>query len=240
MSNKKFIDGTELVQAGFANGISTQLAKKQLIEGPEARLTEEEKHHIIEDAATAFGQFLTALGCDWKNDPNSSDTPRRVAKAYMEKWQGRFEPLTGITAFPSDGYDGLVVESNIPLTSMCSHHHETIRGYVTVAYIPSLEGKVVGLSKLNRIVEHFGRRGAIQEQLTVAIHSAVDKICEGNQGVAVSIDATHNCVSCRGVKHSGASMQTTKLTGAFLEEDSARAEFMMHVSDAVRKRSCSL
>lgn len=235
-TQKKFISGTELVQAGFANGISTQLAEKQAIDGPEAKLTQEEKQHIIEDAAEAFGNFLTALGCDWKNDPNSSDTPKRVAKAYMEKWQGRFEPTPPMTGFPSDGYDGLVVESNIPLISMCSHHHEAIQGFVTIAYIPTLEGKVIGLSKLNRIVEHFGRRGQIQEQLTVAIHNAVNKVCEGNQGIAVSIDATHACVSCRGVKHQGASMQTTKLSGCFKEEDSARAEFMMHVSDAVRKR----
>jgi len=226
MSNKKFIDGTELVQAGFANGISSQLAKKQLTEGPEARLTEVEKQYIIEDAAEAFGQFLTALGCDWKNDPNSSDTPKRVAKAYVnDLWAGRFEPLTRITAFPSDGYDGIVFEGNIPVTSMCSHHHQTITGRVHIGYVPSADGKVVGLSKLNRIVEQFARRGAIQEQLTVAIHNAVDKICEGNLGVAVMIEAEHNCVSCRGIKHHGASMKTAKLTGCFLEEDSARAEF---------------
>jgi GTP cyclohydrolase I len=230
MSNKKFIDGTELVQAGFANGISSQLAKKQLTDGPEARLTEVEKQHIIEDAAEAFGNFLTALGTDWKNDPNSSDTPKRVAKAYVnDLWAGRYAPLTQITAFPSDGYDGIVQESNIPVTSMCSHHHQTISGEVSIAYIPSKDGKVVGLSKLNRIVEQFARRGAIQEQLTVAIHNAVDKICEGNLGVAVAISATHNCVSCRGIKHQGASMQTAKLTGCFLEEDSARAEFYSNI-----------
>ena len=226
MSNKKFIDGTELVQAGFANGISSQLAKKQLTEGPEAKLTDQEKQYIIEDAAEAFGQFLSALGCDWKNDPNSSDTPKRVAKAYVnDLWAGRFEPLTRITAFPSDGYDGIVFEGNIPVTSMCSHHHQTITGRVHIGYVPSADGKVVGLSKLNRIVEQFARRGAIQEQLTVAIHNAVDKICEGNLGVAVMIEAGHNCVSCRGIKHHGASMKTAKLTGCFLEEDSARAEF---------------
>lgn len=230
MSKKKFIEGTELVQAGFANGISTQLARKQEVEGPEARLTEEEKKEIIENAAQAFGNFLTALGCDWENDPNSSDTPRRVAKAYVnDLFAGRYEPLDKITAFPSDGYDGIVQESNIPVTSMCSHHHQTIQGLVSIAYVPSKNGKVVGLSKLNRIVEHFGRRGAIQEQLTVAIHNAVDKICEGNLGVAVSISATHNCVSCRGVKHQGASMQTAKLSGCFLEEDSARAEFYKNI-----------
>jgi GTP cyclohydrolase I len=227
---KKFIEGTELVQAGFANGISSQLAKKQETEGPEARLTSEEKQVIIDNAAKAYADFLTALGCDYENDPNSSDTPFRVAKAYVnDLWAGRYEPLSKITAFPSDGYDGIVQESNIPVQSMCSHHHQTIGGKVSIAYIASSDGKVVGLSKLNRIVEQFGRRGAIQEQLTVAIHNAVDKICEGNLGVAVLISATHNCVSCRGVKHQGASMQTAKLTGAFLDEDSAKAEFYKNI-----------
>ena len=227
---KKFIEGTELVQAGFANGISTQLAKKQELEGPEARLTDEEKQEIIENAAKAYADFLSALGCDYKNDPNSSDTPFRVAKAYVnDLWAGRYNPLDKITAFPSDGYDGIVQESNIPVQSMCSHHHQTIGGKVSIAYIASESGKVVGLSKLNRIVEQFGRRGAIQEQLTVAIHNAVDKICEGNLGVAVCISATHNCVSCRGVKHQGASMQTAKLSGAFLNEDSAKAEFYKNI-----------
>ena len=223
---KKFVKGTELVQAGFANGISTQLAQK----GEGGSLTDKEKQRIINKAAGAYAKFLEALGCDWQNDPNSEDTPMRVAKAYVnDLWAGRFEPLSGITAFPSDGYDGIVQESNIPVTSMCSHHHQTIGGRVSIAYVPSKDGKVVGLSKLNRIVENFGRRGAIQEQLTVAIHNAVNKICEGNLGVAVMIDATHNCVSCRGVKHHGASMQTAKLTGCFLEEDAARAEFYKNI-----------
>lgn len=227
---KKFIEGTELVQAGFANGISSQLAKKQETDGPEASLTTEEKQVIIQNATKAFADFLTALGCDYANDPNSSDTPHRVAKAYVnDLWAGRYESLSKITAFPSDGYDGIVQESNIPVQSMCSHHHQTIGGKVSIAYIASKDGKVVGLSKLNRIVEQFGRRGAIQEQLTVAIHNAVDRICEGNLGVAVLISATHNCVSCRGVKHHGASMQTAKLTGAFLDEDSAKAEFYKNI-----------
>lgn len=209
----------ELVQVGFANGVA-----------PGFPLTEKEKESMIENAAEAYGKFLDALGCDWRNDPNSADTPRRVAKAYVKDlWKGRYDAMTDITAFPSDGYNGIVQESNIPVTSMCSHHHQTIGGRVSIAYVPSENGKVVGLSKLNRIVEHFGRRGAIQEQLTVAIHNAINKICEGNLGVAVMIDATHNCVSCRGVKHHGASMQTAKLSGCFLEEDAARAEFYKNI-----------
>jgi GTP cyclohydrolase IA len=209
----------ELVQIGFANGVA-----------PGFPLTEKEKWSMVDNAAEAYGKFLDALGCDWRNDPNSADTPRRVAKAYVfDLWKGRYDSMTDITAFPSDGYNGIVQESNIPVTSMCSHHHQTIGGRVSIAYVPSENGKVVGLSKLNRIVEHFGRRGAIQEQLTVAIHNAIDKICEGNLGVAVMISATHNCVSCRGVKHQGASMQTAKLSGCFLEEDAARAEFYKNI-----------
>ena len=220
----------ELVQSGFANGISTQLAIKQTIFGPDAELTQEEKQEIIDNAAHHYGEFLRALGVAWEQDPNSADTPRRVAKAYVnDLWAGRYNPMSGITAFPSDGYDGIVQESNIPVTSMCSHHHETIMGTVSIAYIPAKDGKVVGLSKLNRIVEHFGRRGSIQEQLTVAIHNAVDKICQGNLGVAVMINATHNCVQCRGVKHRGASMQTAKLSGAFIEDAASRAEFYKNI-----------
>jgi len=205
----------EIAKIGLANGAASSIP-----------LTDEEKQLMIMDAADAFGLFLDALKCDWRNDPNSNNTPKRVAKAYVnDLWAGRYEAPPTITGFPSDGYDGIVFEGGIPLTSMCSHHHQTVNGKVHIAYIASKDGTVVGLSKLNRIVEHFGRRGAIQEQLTVAIHNAVNEICEGNVGVAVMIEATHNCVSCRGVKHHGASMKTSKLTGSFLNEDSARAEF---------------
>ena len=205
----------EIAKLGMANGIASA-----------EPLTSKEKERMIAKAAKAYGKFLDALQCDWENDPNSNDTPRRVAKAYVnDLWAGRYNGPPSITGFPSDGYDGLVFEGGIPLTSMCSHHHQTINGKVHIGYIASENGTVVGLSKLNRIVEHFGRRGAIQEQLTVAIHNAVNKICEGNLGVAVMIEATHNCVSCRGVKHTGASMKTSKLSGSFMDEDSARAEF---------------
>ena len=217
----------ELVKEGYANGVA-----------PGFPLNEDQKWEMVDNAAEAYGKFLDALGCDWRNDPNSSDTPRRVAKAYVfDLWKGRYEEMSNITAFPSDGYDGIVQESNIPVESMCSHHHQRIGGKVSIAYVPSKDGKVIGLSKLNRIVELFGRRGAIQEQLTVAIHNAINKICEGNIGVAVMIDATHNCVSCRGVKHQGASMQTAKLSGCFLNEEAARAEFYKNIELAGKCKS---
>ena len=213
--NKKQYD-IEVVQEGFANGVA-----------PGFPLNDKEKEKMINKAEKAYGKFLDALGCDWRNDPNSNDTPRRVAKAYVhDLWAGRYTAMTPITSFPSDGYDGIVIERNIPLTSMCSHHHQTIGGVVHIGYITSEKGAVVGLSKLNRIVEHFGRRGAIQEQLTAAIHQAVDKICEINLGVIITVVATHNCVSCRGVKHKGAAMVTTKASGVFRHSgNDARQEF---------------
>jgi GTP cyclohydrolase I len=216
MTNKNFKLNLEVVKQGYANGVA-----------PGYPLNEDEKWAMVDKATEAYGQFLDALGCDWRNDPNSSDTPRRVAKAYVfDLWKGRYDAPTDITSFPSDGYDGIVIERNIPLTSMCSHHHQTIGGVVHIGYVVGENGSVIGLSKLNRIVEHFGRRGAIQEQLTSAIHQAVDKICENNKGVIVTIVATHNCVSCRGVKHTGASMVTTKASGVFLNnENQARKEF---------------
>ena len=216
MTNKNFKLNLEVVKQGYANGVA-----------PGYPLNEDEKWAMVDKATEAYGQFLDALGCDWRNDPNSSDTPRRVAKAYVfDLWKGRYDAPTDITSFPSDGYDGIVIERNIPLTSMCSHHHQTIKGVVHIGYVAGAEGRVIGLSKLNRIVEHFGRRGAIQEQLTAAIHQGVDKVCEENIGVIVTIVATHNCVSCRGIKHDGAAMITTKASGVFRENDNqARKEF---------------
>ena len=190
-------------------------------------LSDDEKQEVILNATEAYERFLDALRIDWRNDPNSDGTPKRVAKAYVnDLWAGRYNAMSEITSFPSDGYDGIIIERNIPLTSMCSHHHQTIGGVVHIGYIAGEGGQVIGLSKLNRIVELFGRRGAIQEQLTSAIHNAVDKITEGNKGVIVTIVGTHNCVSCRGVKHQGAAMVTTKASGVFKDNTNlARKEF---------------
>ena len=218
MENKrrKVHEELEVVKVGYANGVAEGFP-----------FNDEEKLKMIDKAEEAYGKFLDALKCDWREDPNSMETPRRVAKAYVnDLWAGRYTAMSPITSFPSDGYDGIVIERNIPLTSMCSHHHQTIGGVVHIGYIVGEEGRVIGLSKLNRIVELFGRRGAIQEQLTSAIHNAVNKICEDNKGVIVTIVGTHNCVSCRGVKHQGAAMVTTKASGVFKDNTNlARKEF---------------
>jgi GTP cyclohydrolase IA len=219
MENKRRKNHTDLecVQTGFANGVA-----------PGFPLNDTSKWEMVDKAEKAYGEFLTALGCDWKNDPNSMETPRRVAKAYVfDLWKGRYDAMSDITSFPSDGYDGIVIERNIPVTSMCSHHHQTISGVVHIGYVVGDEGRVIGLSKLNRIVEHFGRRGAIQEQYTAAVHQAVNKICENNRGVIVTTVAAHSlCELSEELNMQGASMITTKASGVFMENgNQARSEF---------------
>jgi GTP cyclohydrolase I len=212
----------ECVPVGYANGVAVDFP-----------LTEEEKWKMVEKAEKAYGEFLDALKCDWRNDPNSMETPRRVAKKYVfEQWIGRYTSPPEITSFPSDNYQGLVVQTNIPLISMCSHHHETILGKVHIAYIPGEDARVIGLSKLNRLVEYFGKRGSIQEQLTMAIHQAVNKVCEGNIGVAVTIVGEHQCVSCRGTNHVGSAMVTNHLTGVFKEKPEVRQEYFKAIDMA--------
>lgn len=229
-------DFTQLEEpvAGLANGVSTQLADL-LSKGELRSLNQSEKEAIIEEAALHYGKFLTALGVNWQEDPNSENTPKRVAKAYVnDLWKGRYDLISEITTFPSN-YDGMIVETNIPVFSQCAHHHQQILGTCHLGYIPGDSKQVMGLSKLNRIVEHFSRRGQIQEDLTMQIFNTLNTVIPDNLGVAVVVDSKHSCVSCRGVKHQGASMQTAKLSGAFLQEPECREEFYMYVRNAVSK-----
>lgn len=192
--------------------------------------TEAEKQEIITRAAKAYEAYLDALGFDWRNDPNSTNTPFRVAKAFVQDLaSGCYSEPPKATYFPSRGYDGAIFEGNIPLNSLCAHHHLGIYGVVHIAYIP-VEG-VAGLSKLNRIVDFYSRRPQIQEDLTLQIHDAIDKLSPNNKGVAVMVSASHSCVACRGVRHIGCEMKTSKLSGDFITDAAARAEFYAYIAD---------
>jgi len=189
-------------------------------------LTDEQQNNVIEDAAKAYEAFLDALGFDWRSDPNSDNTPRRVAKSFVKDLiAGCYNAPPKITSFPSDGYDGIVAQTNIPVKSLCSHHHLAFTGRAHVAYIPSLEGRVIGLSKLNRIVEYYARRPQVQESLTMQIANAINDVCEMNKGVAVVVKAQHTCACLRGVKHDGCWMITSKLMGDFMDDVKCRKEF---------------
>ena len=163
--------------------------------------TEEEKSLMIERAAVKYGEFLTELGFDWKADQNSANTPHRYAKSFVEDLiAGCINEEPSVTAFPNDGYDGVILQKGIKLISLCSHHHREIKGVCHIAYIPGHEGKVIGLSKLNKIANFYAQRPQIQEGLTQQIHEHIDRVCEGNRGVAVIIEASHGCISCRGLR----------------------------------------
>ena len=155
--------------------------------------SEQERQKMIEQAAIHYADFMNALKFDFKGDPNSADTPRRVAKAFVNDIiKGCYEDAPSITAFDNvDQYNGMVCQNNIRLTSLCSHHHMPFTGFAHVAYIPSRGGKVIGLSKLNRIVDWFARRPQVQENLTMQIHHFINQVCEQNNGVAVMIEAKH-------------------------------------------------
>ena len=146
--------------------------------------TEDEKEAIIEKAAAAYEKYMDALGFDWRNDPNSADTPRRVAKAFVNDLaEGCYSLPPKITAFDNvDKYDGLVFQGNIKVNSFCSHHHLPFIGQAHVSYIPGKDGKVIGLSKINRIVEWFSRRPQVQENLTMQIHNYMNEVCKDNKG----------------------------------------------------------
>jgi GTP cyclohydrolase I len=195
--------------------------------------SDREKQIMIEEAAHFYGRYMTALGFHWEDDPNSADTPMRVAKAFVNDLAvGCYSDPPRITAFDNvDQYDGLVFQGNITMHSFCSHHHLPFIGHAHVAYIPGKDGKVIGLSKLNRIVEWFARRPQVQENLTMQIHKHIDKVCEGNKGVAVLVEANHMCACIRGVKHDSI-MKTARMSGAFLDKtDLTRQEFYDFVRD---------
>ena len=188
--------------------------------------SQEDIEVMIDKAAAAYGEFLTAVGFDYKADRQTEDTPRRVAKAWLKDLiVGSISDEPNITVFPNDeGYSGLVIQSGIPIVSMCAHHNLAFTGYATVAYVPG--ENVIGLSKLNRIVEWFSRRPQMQESLTQQIHDYIaDKMtCES---VAVSIACKHTCCSHRGIKHPS-TMTTNKFIGVFMEKDNLIREEFLH------------
>jgi len=198
--------------------------------------TAEEKLQMIDQAAIYYGQFLNALGFDWEKDPHSANTPKRVAKAWINDLiAGSVSAEPVITSFPNDeGYTGLICQTRIPVISMCGHHNLQFLGLAHVAYIPGTgkTDQVIGLSKLNRIVDFYSRRPQVQESLTKQIHDHVDKLCIGNRGVAVVIESQHNCVRCRGLNHESV-MKTSQLSQYFYtNEIGTRQEFFSLIENS--------
>ena len=180
--------------------------------------------------ASHVREIVRLLGLDPDKDANLVDTDRRVAKMYLDIFAGLDEGnRPKLTTFPNEErYTAMVMEKEIPFYSMCSHHFIPFYGHGHIAYIPN--EKIVGLSKLPRLLEFFARRPQLQERLTEQVASTLEEELKP-QGVMVVIEARHLCVEMRGVKKPGAVTVTSAIRGIFLEK-AVREEFL----DLLRRR----
>ena len=185
-------------------------------------LSRQEKIHKIENN---FNQILDTLGLD-RGDDSLIDSPKRIAKMYVNEifWGLDYEAFPKATVVENKmKYNEMVIVKNISVQSYCEHHFVVIDGLACVAYVP--KEKVLGLSKINRIVEYFAKRPQIQERLTEQVYHALSFILE-TENIAVMIDGDHYCVKSRGVEDTGSSTITSRLGGAFKSDHKARAEFI--------------
>ena len=188
-----------------------------------------DKEELIEEATEAFEKVLDTLLIDRHNDPNSMDTGRRMAKMYInEIMSGRYDPKPNATAFPNhtnEPYKGMLVVRS-ELTSICSHHHQTVKG---VAYIGIIAADtLIGLSKYTRLAQWCARRGTLQEELCMDIAREIMS-ATGSNDVAVYIQATHGCCENRGIEAHSSLTQTTVLRGAFETDAATKKEFFDNI-----------
>ncbi|MCY4547790.1 MAG: GTP cyclohydrolase I FolE [Defluviicoccus sp.] len=184
----------------------------------------------FEDAEEAVRTLIRWAGDDPARE-GLSDTPARVVRAFDEWFSGYREDPSQILAKTfeeTDGYDEMVVLRNIRFTSHCEHHMAPIVGRAHIGYLPTT--RVVGISKLARLVEVYARRLQIQEKMTAQIANTINDVLEP-QGAAVVIEATHQCMTTRGVDKPGSTLITSQMTGAFRDDASTRREFLSAIGN---------
>jgi GTP cyclohydrolase IA len=174
----------------------------------------------LDAAEKAAADLLTALGIDHDSGPLTA-TPGRIARAYAEL----LTPLPfSMTTFPNDeGYDELVIARDIPFVSLCEHHLLPFIGTAVVGYLP--KDRILGLSKLARVVEHFSRQPQVQERLTTQIARWLDDQLAPS-GVGIVMQAEHTCMTVRGVAARGSTTVTSTLLGALRDDARSRSEFL--------------
>jgi GTP cyclohydrolase I len=188
-----------------------------------------------EEAEDAVRVLLRWAGDDPKRE-GLVDTPRRVVDAYSEWFAGyREDPEAYLerTFSETEGYDEMVVLTDIRFESHCEHHVAPIVGRAHVAYLP--DRRVIGISKLARLVEVFSKRLQIQEKMTAQIANVIDRVLQP-KGVAVIVEATHHCMTTRGVHKPGVTMVTSRMLGAFRNDQATRREFLAMVGDPAMRR----
>lgn len=177
------------------------------------------------EAEAAVRTLLRWAGDDPERD-GLLDTPARVTRAFEEYFQGYSHDPVAIlerTFEETEGYDEMVVLRGIPFESHCEHHLAPIIGRAWVAYLPS--GRVVGISKLARVVEAYAKRLQIQEKMTAQIANVINDVLKP-KGVGVIIKATHHCMSTRGIHKHGTDLVTSRMLGAFRDDPMTRQEFL--------------
>lgn len=211
----------------LAAGLETPMREPGTGTAATGALSADEKKHRITDMMTGV---METLGLDL-NDDSLQDTPGRIAKMYVDEifcgldYQN-FPKITNIDN--KMRVEEMVKVSGVSVTSTCEHHFVTIDGGASVAYIP--KDKVIGLSKINRIVRFFAQRPQVQERLTQQVLIALQTLLDTDD-VAVTIDAVHYCVKSRGVMDTNSRTQTTALGGSFKSDARTRHEFLMqHVA----------
>ncbi len=188
-------------------------------------LSEEEKIEKIQEHVAAI---LDILGMDLTDD-SLKGTPRRVAKAYVKEIFGGLNPETRPSASTFENkyeYGEMLVEKNITLYSTCEHHLLPIIGKAHIAYISN--GNVVGLSKMNRIVDYYAKRPQVQERLTLQVIEELQRILK-TENVACIIDAKHLCVNSRGIRDVASSTVTAEYGGVFKTDETLRKEFLSYI-----------
>jgi len=195
------------------------------------QITEEERIEMITHLETKISEVLDILRIS-RNDPNATNTPKRVAKMYVnELFAGRFSNPPTLTVFPNRKMvNELIISKGINVMSVCSHHWQTISGECAIGYIPN--ESVIGLSKLTRITDWFSRRGQIQEELGEQIADFLENLLKP-KALGVVIKSRHYCMIARGVKgdEDKAKMVTSVMRGYLLEELNLRQEFLRLIED---------
>lgn len=172
--------------------------------------------------------IMESLGLDLSDD-SLAETPKRIAKMYLNEifWGLDYNNFPKITTIENRmQYDSMLLERHIKVISMCEHHFASIMGEAFIAYIPN--GKIIGLSKINRLVEFFSRRPQVQERLTEQIFQALCYILD-TDSVAVLIKAEHMCVKSRGIEDINSDTITSRIGGAFMEDGALRNEFYQSI-----------
>lgn len=201
----------------------SEYLKEKGVETPmvETYLSEKDKLTKIEKS---FLEIMQVLGLDL-NDDSLQETPTRVANMFINEiyWGLSPDNFPKITTVSNKiNYESMVIEKNVTVQSNCEHHFIVIDGFAHVAYIP--KDKILGLSKMNRLVEYFSKRPQIQERLTEQIYYALEYLLE-TSNIAVVIDAKHYCVKSRGVEDEGSQTVTSKMGGEFKTNSEVRREF---------------